>query len=176
MHHIGFKPIIAGKPKILILGSMPSATSLQQQQYYAHPRNLFWQLMSSILQFPNDLPYKDKTRQLIEHRIALWDVIERCERQGSLDTAIVNDSIIINDFNALFATYPSITHIFFNGRKAESEFRKRVIPVLHGVTGKINYHTLPSTSPANAGTSKQDKLRQWSLIKILLNKNQSDVC
>ena len=83
MHNIGFKPIIAGRPKILILGSMPGVASLEQQQYYAHPRNLFWHIMGELLGFRPDIEYRQKTSHLIRHNIALWDVIERCERQGT---------------------------------------------------------------------------------------------
>jgi len=33
-----------------------------------------------------------------------------------------------NDFPALFAKYPHITHVFFKGSKAEAAFRRHALP------------------------------------------------
>jgi hypoxanthine-DNA glycosylase len=98
----------------------------------------------------------------MEHRIALWDVIEACRRPGSLDSAISKDGMRTNDFAGFFEDHPRITHIYFNGQKAADLFRKRVIP---GLTRRFEYHTLPSTSPAYAARSYTAKLEAWSVIK-----------
>ena len=170
MHNTGFPPIISGKPLLLILGSMPSEESLRQQQYYAHPRNLFWPIMSELLGIPANTSYQQKTDYLVRNRIALWDVIERCARKGSLDSAIVHESILVNDFATLLSSYTSIEYVFFNGRKAESEFNKRVAPGLAGIKRDIHYELLPSTSPANAGITKSEKFKRWSKIKKIITR------
>ena len=149
---------------MLILGSMPGEESLRQQQYYAHPRNQFWPIICEILSLDMAADYQARTQALIDHGIALWDVIGQCRRQGSLDTSIVAASVEVNDFASLLSEYDSIEHIFFNGRKAESEFNRRVLPGL-SLSRTIHLHLLPSTSPAHAGMSRADKLLQWSQIK-----------
>lgn len=170
MHHTGFPPVVSGKPVILILGSMPGAESLRQQQYYAHSRNLFWEFMGSMFDFDPALPYSQRLKQLTKNQIALWDVIERCERPGSLDSSIKHQSIIVNDFATLLSRYTSIEYIFFNGCKAETEFRRRVAPTLADLTHDIQFELLPSTSPANAGITKTEKFRQWSKIKKIIKR------
>jgi TDG/mug DNA glycosylase family protein len=168
MRNKGFKPIIGGKPKVLILGSMPGAESLRQQQYYAHTRNLFWEIMGQLFQFSAAADYNERSALLVTHRIALWDVIAQCQRPGSLDTAIVSESIVINDFAGLFFEYPTIEYVFFNGRKAESEFMKRVQPTLVDLSIDLKYELLPSTSPANASINKTEKFQKWSRIKSVI--------
>ena len=101
--------------QVLILGSMPGKLSLEQQQYYAHPRNAFWKIIAKLFGFNPDISYADKLLALQQHKLALWDVIQCCERQGSLDSNISNASIINNDFILFFQQHPQIKHIFFNG-------------------------------------------------------------
>ena len=80
------------------------------------------------LEFARDTPYAERTRILLQHRIALWDVIQGCKRCGSLDSAIDNQSIVANDFVSFYRTHPHIRWVFFNGMKTEQEYRKRVLP------------------------------------------------
>ena len=166
----GFAPIISKNARLLILGSMPGEKSLNEQQYYAHPQNAFWFILSQLLQFDPGLSYARRTRQLTQHRIALWDVIEQCRRQGSLDSAIQNDSIRANDFNTLFCRHKDIRFVCFNGQKAAQEFRRQILPTLDPALPELEYHTLPSTSPANARLDRHAKLAHWSKILTLLNK------
>lgn len=166
----GFKPIVGNKPRILILGSMPSEKSLQQAEYYAHPQNAFWPIMGELFGFDHELGYRQRTGQLTKHHIALWDVIATCRREGSLDTSIDKDSIVANDFTGFFAEHPGIEYVFFNGTRAEQEYKRRVLPVLGEMTTLIKYQRLPSTSPANAGLSRKQKLRAWSVLKKVMDK------
>jgi hypoxanthine-DNA glycosylase len=143
----GFPPSIDKNCTLLILGSMPGIKSLEQQQYYAHPQNRFWPLLSCLLNH-SAVPetYAARLSLLIRHHIALWDSLETCERSGSLDTAITNEKA--NDFNYLLGQYPKIKKICFNGNKSFQSFKKHNKELLKNTN--IDFISLPSTSPANA--------------------------
>jgi hypoxanthine-DNA glycosylase len=160
----GFGYIAGRNARAVILGSMPGRESLRQQQYYAHPRNSFWDLMGEMFAAGRALPYPDRLLKLKQHHIALWDVTHQCERNGSLDSNIKADSIIPNNFTAFFAKHPDIKAIFFNGRKAADIYQQRVLPNLPEPFRSIPRHTLPSTSPAHAAMSPEAKLEQWLQI------------
>jgi double-stranded uracil-DNA glycosylase len=157
-------------PKILILGSMPGKKSLDEQEYYAHPRNAFWDIMGNIFNFAREqTAYNERVQILKNCNIALWDVVGICRRIGSLDSNIDNSSVIYNDFEYFFDKYRKIEYIIFNGRKAESLFLKQFsYPKLKALKN-MKYYLMPSTSPANASVKKQDKMRAWSNIEILLD-------
>jgi len=164
----GFPPVSGPGAKVLILGSMPSEESLRRQQYYAHPRNGFWPIMMSLLGQPDDLDYSRRAQVLIEHHIALWDTLQSCVRGGSLDSAIVDDSIEINDFEAFFRQHPAVNHIFFNGRKSEQVYCQRVLPLLPEEFRQFARHLLPSTSPAMASLTREQKTRAWREVMDVL--------
>jgi double-stranded uracil-DNA glycosylase len=151
--------------RVLILGSMPGKLSLAQQQYYAHPRNAFWRIIAHLFGFNSDMSYADKLLALQQHKLALWDVIQSCERQGSLDSNISNASIINNDFSSFFADHAHIQHIFFNGSCAYQEYHKRVKPKLAQQWQALACTRLPSTSPAMASLTFEQKLSAWSVMK-----------
>lgn len=152
----GLAPVLDHHTRILILGSFPGAASLQAQQYYAHPRNQFWRLLSAVL--GDDLaalPYEKRLQALLTHRIGLWDVIALCEREGSLDSAIRRAQA--NDFAALRQQCPQLVRICFNGKtsgKFEEQFARAGFDTL----------VLPSSSPANAQASFEQKLAVWRSI------------
>lgn len=155
-----FAPLVDEESKILILGSIPGVQSLQRQQYYAHPRNYFWKILYQLFDEVYQEEYEKKKAFLKKHHIALWDVVQSCEREGSLDTAIKDEQV--NDFDWLFENYPSIQHVFFNGTKAYETFRKKVGFKYQG----ISFDRLPSTSPAHA-IKFEDKLVAWqSILKV----------
>ena len=158
-----FPPIIGPNARILILGSIPGAASLAANEYYAHPRNLFWRIIADLLDIDPLLDYSSKTQALITAQIALWDVMKSCYRPGSLDAAIDKQSIVANDFNALFKNHPQIQQVFFNGATAEQSFRRLVLPGLNCLP--LSLQRLPSTSPAHAAMSYQQKLAHWRMIK-----------
>ena len=162
MHKTGFPPIADAQATTLILGSMPGEQSLRENQYYANTHNAFWRIMASLFGFAHDTPYAERARILLQHRIALWDVIQGCKRRGSLDSAIDNQSIVANDFASFYRKHPHIRRVFFNGTKAEQEYRKRVLPDLPDTAQDIAYSRLPSTSPAMAQLSFEQKLEAWS--------------
>lgn len=150
-----FLPIIPDNPTVLILGTMPGIASLQQQQYYGHPRNHFWKIIAHLYN-SNEIPsdYEDRKNILLQNNIALWDVLEFCEREGSLDIAIKNP--IPNQILNLLAENKSITKIIFNGKESHKLFMK-----YFGILENITYRIVPSTSPAN--TMKfETKFENWS--------------
>ena len=161
-----FPPISDNTATILILGSMPGKASLRAQQYYAHPRNAFWRIMEGLLGIDAGLPYAARCSGLVEHRIALWDVLEACTRSGSLDSDIVESSIVPNDFASFFARHGQIGAVYFNGAKAEASYLKHVLPELSDTHSSLPNARLPSTSPANASLSFGDKLEQWRRILV----------
>ena len=157
----GLAPVLDGRPRLLLLGSMPGSASLLEQRYYAHPRNLFWPFMQQLFGIPLELGYPQRCQLLTEQGIALWDVIAHCERAGSLDSAIKRTSVICNPIPQLLDTEPQIQTLCFNGAKAAEEFKRHLLPLVKHRTD-IEYFQLPSSSPAHASQSKEQKLELWA--------------
>lgn len=164
-----FPPVFEADAQVLVLGSMPGRASLQACQYYAHPHNAFWPIIKNLFGVACALDYNGRARLLIRHRIALWDVLKTCVRNGSLDSSIKASSIIANDFSAFYEAAPDIQAVFFNGAAAEREYVKRVVPKLPQKYAMIPNYRLPSTSPAMAGMTKEQKLERWRLIREILD-------
>lgn len=143
---------------ILILGTMPGAMSLALNEYYGHPRNHFWKLIAKVFEESNPTEYHLKKEMLLRNNIAVWDVLQACERQGSLDSAIMKE--VPNDFSQFLDQHPKIKLIAFNGQKAASFFKKYI-----NLPDGYSFITLPSTSPANAGKSFEQKLSEWKVIR-----------
>lgn len=153
----GFAPILGKNPTVLILGTMPSVASLEEAFYYAHPRNAFWPIMSVLLNRPVET-VKQKTAAIESSQIVIWDVLQACQRSGSLDSAIKAPQA--NDFEKLFKQNPSLKHVFFNGQAAAKLFTKEVSSH-QDLPEDLILVTLPSTSPANARLTIQDKVLLW---------------
>jgi len=160
-----FPPIVDKKSKVIVLGSMPGEESLKAVEYYANSRNSFWKIMAELFEFDTSLKYDERTKILLKNKIALWDVVNSCERKGSLDSSIKDATIVENDFTCFFREYPNICYIVFNGEKAEREYKKRVLPNMSETKNRMKYHRLPSTSPAMAKMKFQQKKISWSIIK-----------
>jgi len=153
--------VVDERARVMILGSFPSAASLAAGQYYAHPRNQFWPILSALLAQPLvGLPYEQRLAAVRDAGIGIWDVYGHCQREGSLDAAIRQGEA--NDFVALKGNAPRLGRICFNGRTAG-----RFAPTL----AALGFETLilPSTSPAHAGLSFAAKLEQWreALLPVL---------
>ncbi len=164
----GFPPVVAPDAEVLILGSMPGQASLDVSQYYAHPRNAFWPIICQLFEVPQGGEYSERLVLLQRNRIALWDVMQHCLREGSLDSAIKPSSIVANDFISFFVATPSIRHLFFNGVQAERSFKRHVIPTLSTHDYKFEMQRLPSTSPAHASISFEQKLAQWQRVRDVI--------
>jgi len=148
---------------MLILGSMPGRESLRQQRYYAYARNGFWPIMTDLFQLTGER-YEDKVVQLTQRKVAVWDVLKACFRSGSLDSEIDGKSIVTNDFASFYHDHPAITRVFFNGAKAESIYRRHVLPGLKGAAGSLELRRLPSSSPAHAALTREQKREAWRVL------------
>jgi TDG/mug DNA glycosylase family protein len=149
----GLPPVLDHRTRTLILGSFPGTASLAAAQYYAHPRNQFWPLLSAILDVPlTTMAYPQRLQSLLDRGIGVWDVIDHCRRVGSLDSAIRDSRV--NDFAVLRQACPGLIRVCFNGKtsgKFAPEFAAAGYGTLH----------LPSSSPANAQSSFAQKLALW---------------
>jgi double-stranded uracil-DNA glycosylase len=163
-----FAPIAAADARVLVLGTMPSIASLAKQQYYGHPQNAFWPIMGRLFGAGPDLPYEERKRVLTGMAVAVWDVLRECYREGSLDTAIEVESESPNEFVSFLRTHPAIHSIFFNGHKAETAFRRHVLPSVARLDRQFKYARLPSTSPAHAGRNFAEKLKAWRAVQRAL--------
>lgn len=160
MNISSFLPIIDKESKILILGSIPGVKSLEMQQYYAHPQNKFWKIIFELFNEKFTTDYDERIKILEKHHIALWDVIDTCERKGSLDSEIRNEEA--NNIQQLLENYPSIKAIFCNGQKSFKNLQK-----IMGKECVIPIFVLPSTSPLHT-ISFEKKLRDWEFINSFL--------
>lgn len=150
---------------MLILGSMPGERSLAQNEYYAHPRNLFWPLMGELFDAGRDHPYLERVGRLQTRHIGIWDVLAECDRPGSLDGSILPESEVPNDIVGLLQSHPHIATVALNGGKAQQSFRRHVEPQLDVVTRqRLRVLAMPSTSPANAAIPLTIKRAQWQRL------------
>ncbi len=154
----GFPPVVDDRTRVLILGSFPSAQSLAAGQYYANPRNAFWPITGELLGFDGSASYAKRLTALQSHGVALWDVLRECRRAGSADSAIDPKGLVVNDFAELFANYPTISRVYFNGAKAAELYRR-----LADTAERVVYRRLPSTSPAHV-MRPGEKLAAWRVI------------
>jgi TDG/mug DNA glycosylase family protein len=143
---------------------MPGKASLLAGQYYAHPRNAFWYIIQELFGIARELPYGQRVRELAKTGLAVWDVLAACTRGTSLDSDIVPESVVPNDFGTYLARHPRIRVIYFNGGPARALFERHVAPGLSLRHQSIERVTLPSTSPTHAGRSHAQKLEAWRVI------------
>lgn len=166
-----FPPIIDERARVLVAGTAPSVKSLEHGQFYGHPQNFFWRVMYGLFgekdpgqeAYPSPDPVYEKRIAFIQrHRIALWDIIGSCEREGSLDANIKEE--IPNDFPGLLAQYPGIRCIAFNGGKAYDTFRKAFGK--HPAFEQVARLKLPSTSPIPTKHMRnlEDRIGAWQVI------------
>jgi TDG/mug DNA glycosylase family protein len=156
----GFEAKATSSAKVLVLGTLPGEESLRRGEYYANPRNSFWRIVESLFGIPTDEPYAERVRKLNEAGVALWDVCAAATRPGSLDLSIRRGTEVPNDFAAFLAAHPHIKLICFNGAKAAALFRERA-----KLTVPVECIDLPSTSPAHAAMSFEEKVKRWDVIR-----------
>lgn len=151
---LGLPPLIGPGARLLICGNMPSVMSLASGEYYGNPRNAFWRITAEVVGFDVAAPYPARVAALLDHGIAVWDVLRSCVRQGSLDSAVRPESMVPNDFAAFLERNPTIERMVFNGAAAETNYRRLV------GTADVPAQRLPSTSPAQT-MRYADKLAAW---------------
>ena len=149
----GLAPIIARNTRLVVLGSFPGVASLRAQQYYGHPRNHFWPILSAL--WGVDLvamTYAQRLAEVRSHGLGVWDVYAACRREGSLDTAIEDPEL--NDLASLKRRAPQLEAVAHNGGESARAMR-------HTLALGVAVYRLPSTSPANASWSFERKLAAW---------------
>lgn len=152
----GLAPVAGPGTRLLVLGSFPGVASLRAQQYYGHPRNHFWPILSALWAVDLlALPYAERLQVMQSHGLGLWDVYGACHREGSLDSAI--EQAVPNDLAGLVARLPALQAIAHNGGESARAMR------ITGALGRPVYR-LPSTSPANASWSFDRKLAAWRAV------------
>lgn len=162
-----FAPLLGKKLHTLVLGTMPGQKSLTLRQYYAHPRNALWPILCSIstneapcYSIHQTLSYEQRCQLVTDEGFGLWDVLASCVRPGSLDGSIVRTSEIPNPIHTLVAQHPELDRIVCNGRTAQTLFDRHIKPQLKIPLPEIV--SVPSTSPAMATLSLEEKYATWS--------------
>ena len=151
-----FEPVYDKASEILILGTLPSVKSRENNFYYGHKQNRFWKVLATLLKEPVPDTIEEKKAMLLAHRIALWDVIQSCDIKGSSDSSIKN--VQPTDIGMILEK-TNITRIYANGNKAGQLYKRYQFPV----TGR-KATVLPSTSPANAAWSLERRCEAWHVI------------
>ena len=160
---MGLAPVFDARARLLVLGSFPGAASLRAAQYYAHPRNAFWPVMEALLGDAGlaARPYAERLAALRHHRVALWDAVAACRREGSLDTAI--QAAEPSDLPDLVARLPALGAIACNGALAH---RQALLALPQRDASGLPVLRLPSTSPAHAGLGLGDKIDAWRVALL----------
>jgi hypoxanthine-DNA glycosylase len=156
-----FPPIVDGEARVLVLGTLPGEESLRRQEYYAHPRNLFWPLVFALFDTAPVADYAARLAFALSHRIALWDVCETGERKASADATIRRECP--NAIDPLLEAHPQIRAVAFNGTGARRLYDRHFARHLH-----LAYLALPSTSPAYASVDFAGKLMRWTALREAL--------
>ena len=154
----GLAPVASVGARVLVLGSFPSERSLAEGEYYANRRNQFWPLLATVFEFDAHASYAQRIDAVTSRGVALWDVVRRCRRVGSMDAKIDRKSLEVNDFGPLLALHPGIERIFANGLTAFELFERHAntpLPIVR----------LPSSSGA-LPMSFADKLTRWRAIAV----------
>lgn len=171
MRENGLPPAVGEYPVVLIIGSFPSRLSLERQLYYANPRNQFWRIMATLFPSLDPVDVLSATNSLKKYRIALWDTIaSRAFQPGSMDHTLKD--IVPHDIPAFIRDHPTIWCIAVNGRMA----RGVLIRTLRGesLPDGLKIIFLPSTSPANARVSFDQKVSEWRVITGFLDRGRVD--
>jgi hypoxanthine-DNA glycosylase len=168
----GFPPIVGPGARVLVLGTLPSQKSLQKNQYYGHPQNAFWPIMGALFDAGPDKPYSARAKLIVQNRLAVWDVLAESVRPGSMDSSIDASTAAPNDFETLLREQPGIALVCFNGQAAARLYAQFVAPLTEKSSNAVEYKTLPSTSPAHASMSFEEKLKRWSIVRAAANNRR----
>lgn len=160
-----FNAVCDKNTQLLILGSLPGKRSIAEQQYYAHPRNALWPILCSWIQIPVSLSYQERLSAALERGIGFWDVVAEAERPGSLDSNIAPSTVNYNSIDQLILSLPKLKAIILNGGAAMTMFRRAGFDRAAAESG-IDFFQLPSTSPAHASMSYDEKRVAWHSVLI----------
>ncbi len=157
------EPVFDERSRVLILGTMPSPKSREIGFYYGHPQNRFWKVLAALFEKPEPFGNDDRTAFLLEHRIALWDVLASCDIAGASDSSIENP--VPNDLSRI-SSEASLASVFTTGAKASALYRRFCLKMLPNVP----HTSLPSTSPANARMRLDDLIDAYRPIRNVLEE------
>lgn len=166
----GFGPVWNDQSRVLILGSIPSPSSREAGFYYMFPRNRFWPVLAAL--FDQPVPEPDpavRARFALNHRIALWDVVQECDICGASDASITG--VVPTDIADLLDGAP-IGTIFTTGRKAGQLYRRYCLQNLEEKGHRPTMINLPSTSPANAAMSLADLIKAYQPVRKALDNEE----
>lgn len=153
--------MVRSDTRVLVLGSLPGDRSLAAGRYYAHPRNLFWKLMESVIDTGLvESDYPERLETLLAHKVGLWDAVQSATRPGSLDAAM--REVEATDLAALVANLPDVRAVAFNGRASEKAGRPQFADT------DLALLPLPSSSPAHAAMTFAEKARHWEKLREFL--------
>ena len=155
-----FEPIIFDNSKILILGTFPSIKSFENNFYYSHPKNQFWDILSLIFKDKKPITIEEKIEFLKKHKIALWDSICECKRKKGNSRDDNLEILKPCNIENLLKTYPNIKKVAVTSRLAEKVIKK------HFPNLKVIY--LPSPSPLNARMNLKQKAEKWQELLQLM--------
>ena len=156
-----FAPVVRPDARLLILGSLPGEKSLAAAQYYAHPRNSFWKLMEKVIESELlGLDYPLRLEALVQHKVGLWDSVQSAKRAGSLDADM--REVEASDLPSLVATLPELRAVAFHGKTSEKAARPQLS------RGTLSLVPLPSSSPAHAAMTFEEKARHWTKLREFL--------
>ena len=148
-----FPPLFDARSRVLVLGSFPSVKSREERFFYGHPQNRFWPLLAELFSAPVPRTIPEKRAMVLDHRLALWDVIGQCSIAGSADASIRD--VVANDLSVIL-NGADIRGVFCNGGTSWSYYQRLCRPALGRDAVK-----LPSTSPANARWSLEALSAAW---------------
>lgn len=155
---IGLPPVADENSRILILGTFPGCESLLQEKYYAHGTNSFWKLLFQVFNKPFSRDYSDRIKLVKENKIAVWDVIESCIREGSSDKKIVEPKP--NDIPSFLKAYSNINTIVITS----NEVKKHLFNFFPELKAS-NHQQIISSSSGTVGVSFNSKLERWKQLK-----------
>lgn len=154
-----FEPIYDQKSTVLILGTFPSVKSRENGFYYGHPQNRFWKVISALVGSEVPMTNEAKKTFLLNHKIALWDVLQSCEIIGSSDASITQ--AVPNELLSIIKN-TKISLICLNGKKAAALFQS------FNPDCQTEVITPPSTSAANAVMTLDQLTHRWAEVLKLI--------
>ena len=160
-----FSALCNTNTKLLILGSLPGKKSIAEQQYYAHPRNALWPILCDWMQLPASMSYEQRIATALDRGIGFWDVVAQAERPGSLDSDIHASTVHYNPVDQLIPKLPKLKGILLNGGAAMTLFKRAGFNQTANENG-VTFVQLPSTSPAHASMTLEEKRVAWHSVLI----------
>ena len=151
-----FDPLCWEDSKVLILGTIPSSSSIEKGEYYYHYKNYIWDYLAKIFSTVRPKSWPEKKVFLQVNHIALWDMYAYSETAGSLDKELGE----FNDLAGFLEKHPTITKVLLNGKKTTQAFYQYQKEG-HLLPDTIMAYSLPSTSGANARMPRERVLMAW---------------